>query len=908
MLFAFPRKSGRWITVRLRHALLPVFIAAVLVDHANAAPIAVDPASPSSSGATGASVDFDSNFFPQGMAPKVDISRFEKGYYVTPGTYRSDVIVNQKWRARTDVVMAMAPGTDRVLPCFNVAQLVGYGLDLKRLAAEGAGHVTVKPLPAGQFCAPLGDYIPDATASFSGTEQALTLSIPQLYLKHSAQGYVDPSQWDEGINAAVLNYNSNVYHSTYGGRGSTNAYLGVNASASLGSWHFYHLGAMTWSQDNGAHYSANATYVQHDIPTLKAQFAAGDIYTDGAIFDSIRLRGARIYSDDRMLPQSEQGYAPVVRGIAETNALVRVKQNGYIIYETSVAPGPFVIDDLYPTGYGGDLDVEVKEADGRIKHFSMPYAAVPMLLRQGLSRWSFAAGKASQQNLTDTPEFIQGIYQYGMTNMLTGYAGSIFGSDYQSVLLGAALNTKMGAFSADVTEARNRVPGQRGTQGQSFRLGYSKNLTDMGTNLAVAAYRYSTPGYVSFNDAIALRDVAARGLNTSTVALQRNRMDVNLSQTLGDHYGQLSFVTSRSDYWNQPGNQLDFSLSYSNQYKSLTYSLSAQRTRDTVQSVLPEMGPVNTIPGASIYSTPTGRQRDTLVYFTLSMPFGTSPRAPNMSAMYSHSKAAGSNSQVSANGVTGPDNRLSYNASLGNVSGGNTVNLNAQYNSTVGNAGVGYGHGSNYEQFNGSMSGGVVIHGGGINFSPPTSDTIGLVHAEGGEGAIIQNGQSSVVGDNGYGVVPYLQPYLLNTVSLDPKGTDSGVELKDTTHDVAPRAGAVVLLNYETVSGRALLIETTMPDGRPLPFGADVLDSAGNSVGVVGQGSRLFVRGVDTASTLTVRWGDTDAGACSIQINPTPPSKGSSNVMETIHAGVCHPTLQHVKPAAQADQRPSGSP
>lgn len=49
-----------------------------------------------------------------------------------------------------------------------------------------------------------------------------------------------------------------------------------------------------------------------------------------------------------MLPQSQQGYAPVVRGVADSNATVTVSQNGYTIYENHSGPGPFVIDDPFP--------------------------------------------------------------------------------------------------------------------------------------------------------------------------------------------------------------------------------------------------------------------------------------------------------------------------------------------------------------------------------------------------------------------------------------------------------------------------------------------------------------------------------------------------------------------------------
>lgn len=58
-----------------------------------------------------------------------------------------------------------------------------------------------------------------------------------------------------------------------------------------------------------------------------------------AIFDSVSFRGVQLASDDNMLPDSLKGFAPVVRGIAKSNAQVTIKQNGYTIYQTYVSPG-----------------------------------------------------------------------------------------------------------------------------------------------------------------------------------------------------------------------------------------------------------------------------------------------------------------------------------------------------------------------------------------------------------------------------------------------------------------------------------------------------------------------------------------------------------------------------------------
>ncbi len=75
----------------------------------------------------------------------------------------------------------------------------------------------------------------------------------------------------------------------------------------------------------------------------------------------------------------------------------------------------------------------------------------------------------------------------------------------------------------------------------------------------MAAYRYSTSGYVGLQDATYMRDAAARGENPDLIQRQRNRMDVNISQNLGDRYGQFFLTGSVLDYWNARGRQVNFS-------------------------------------------------------------------------------------------------------------------------------------------------------------------------------------------------------------------------------------------------------------------------------------------------------------------------------------------------------------
>lgn len=86
--------------------------------------------------------------------------------------------------------------------------------------------------------------------------------------------------------------------------------------------------------------------------------------------------GASLSSDERMLPPTLRGYAPQVMGIARTNARVVLSQNGRVLYQTNVAPGPFVIQDI-SEAVQGNIDVRVEEEDGRVTVFQVNAASVP---------------------------------------------------------------------------------------------------------------------------------------------------------------------------------------------------------------------------------------------------------------------------------------------------------------------------------------------------------------------------------------------------------------------------------------------------------------------------------------------------------------------------------------------------
>ena len=784
-------------------------------------------------------VEFNPAFFPNGANGKqVDVSRFSQGNVVLPGSYRVDVYLNGQWIGRETLSFVAVEGRDSAQMCLEREALVRFGIDLDAPLNQPAevDQPAAAPFAA---CEDVASYLPGSHSQFDPGENRLTLQVPQVYLARQARGYVDPKHWDSGVDAAFVRYNANTFAAQANGRSINSHYLGVNSGLNLGEWHWRHNGSFSRTAI-GSGYQSSSTYVQRELSPLRSQLVVGEIFTPGELFDSVRLRGASLFSDDRMLPDSQTGFAPVVRGIAETNARVTVRQRGVLLDEVSVAPGPFVLNDLFPTGYGGDLTVTVTEADGRQREFIVPFAANANLLRAGYSRYALSVGQLDEIGLRHPPTLMQATYQHGLSNLLTGYTGAVVGEDYQSQLVGAAFNTPLGALSLDLTNSSAKLPGHEAREGRSVQLRYSKNFTDTGTHFALGAYRYSTEGFLSVADAARVRGLAIDGLNLDNVSRLRDRMDISLNQSLGN--GSVYLTGSSQNYWNRKSGNLTFTTGYTSSWKGLHYTVSAQRTKDLLSDRV-----------------------DKQVELSLSFPLGSGARSPTLtSAAYRGNQSSGE--RVNLGGSLGERSEFTYGVGGTRTQGsGNATSADMKYQASHGVLSAGYGQSNSHRAASFGMTGGVVVHAGGVTFAPELGDTLGIVQASDAQGARINGNHGAQVGGNGYAIVPHLTPYRQNVVELDPKDLSVDVELKTAAQNVAPRAGSVVKLHFDTVSGQAILITALREDGGALPFGSDVFDEDGASVGIVGQGGKAFVRVARTQGRLTVKWGADASASCRLQ-------------------------------------------
>ncbi|WP_257219236.1 fimbria/pilus outer membrane usher protein [Janthinobacterium sp. BJB446] len=763
---------------------------------------------------------------------------YQKGNPVLPGTYRADIALNGQLKNRQDIRIHANDDGSHPVVCVSRKLLELLGVDMARLSPEATA------LLEADNCAELGKLIENATATFVPESQQVDISIPQISLRRDARGYVSPELWDSGVTSGILGYNFNSNYSKSRGDAYSSAYLGLDGGFNIGAWRLRHKGALSWRQTGGSQYQVLDTYARRDIIPLKSQLTLGDSNTSGEIFDTQSFRGVQLASDDRMLPNSLRGYAPVVRGIARTSARVTIRQAGNILLETTVAPGAFVIDDLYATGYGGDLNVTVSEADGSEQRFVVPYAAVTQLLRPGALRFGATAGVTRSHYLGRQAHFLQGTLQYGLNNSMTGYGGVQASADYLALLGGMAFATPIGAMSVDLSHAQTAVDAEK-AKGQSLRLSYNKNILSTGSNFSMAAYRFSTSGYLDFANAMQALDAERQGYATNMLDRPRNRLSLTADQSLGE-WGNLSISGYTQNYWNREGQDLQYQFSYHKRMGRISYGISANRSRMS-----------------------SGGMENRLL-LSVNLPLGGSAGmdAPQMSAQLSRNADGRYSQLATVSGTAGEDRQYGYGASVSRdgISGTSSGTLNGQYTGARAFAGATLGRGQDYTSASFNMNGSVVAHPGGVTLSPHRGDTMAVVHAPGAAGAKVAGYPGLRLDASGNAVVPYLRPYELNEVAIDPVGSSMDVEMRETSQQVAPRDGAVVFLKYGTNTGRAVLFQVRLPGGDALPFGATVKDEQGQSVGMVGQDGQLYARLKENSRQLSITWGGKAHERCTVPV------------------------------------------
>ena len=312
-------------------------------------------------------------------------------------------------------------------------------------------------------------------------------------------------------------------------------------------------------------------------------------------------------------------------------------------------------------------------------------------------------------------------------------------NEYQAASMGIGRDLmEFGAVSVDMTQSWATLPEQGTLSGGSYRVNYSKNFQETGSQVTFAGYRFSERNFMSMSEYLDARyrsnDVGGNK-EMYTISFNQQFQDLGLSAYLN---------YSHQTYWDRSAND--------------RYNLALSRYFD--------IGKVKNVSLTfSAYRNRYNESNDDGVYLSMSMPFGNSATI-SYSATVSgseHSQRVGYTDRLDAHN--------NYQINTGVARSGVLVSGNYNHigNSADINANASYQEGQ-YSSVGLGIQGGATItaEGGALHRVNTLGGTRLLLDTQGVSGVPVQ-GYGSSIRTNQFGkaVVGDVNSYYRNRASID---------------------------------------------------------------------------------------------------------------------------------------------
>jgi outer membrane usher protein FimD/PapC len=781
----------------------------------------------------------------------ISLSQFSREGYMMPGDYSLDVIVNGHSLGDEKKITYYQDDKDKnnSLICIPKNIVSQFGLKKeysnKVIWWHDDSCLTTSSIDGLTLKANLGS-------------SSLDITIPQAYMEYVSDTWDPPSRWDTGVTGVLFDYNVNAtasrtdqsYRDGHRYSVSGNGTTGIN----VGPWRLRAdwQGSLNHNTGKGTGTSSNLdfsqVYAYRPLPSIRSKLTLGETYYSSDVFDSFRFVGAKMESDDSMLPPNLRGYAPEVTGVAKSNAKVTISQQGRVIYQTQVAPGPFRIQDLSDS-VSGKLDVKVEEQNGEEQNFTVTTSDIPYLTRPGTIRYKVGVGKPegyeyknyhadneqeyaheSYTDMHDTdgaPLFASGEFSWGINSGWSLYGGGIGSNGYNALSLGVGRDLMaLGAVSFDASVARaSDLPKQHTKTGSSYRLSYSKDFDEYNSQITFAGYRFATKDFMTMNeylDAHSGDDSLDSDKQMYTASFDKEFPDIGLSVYLNYQH---------ETYWNSPENN-NFNLSMSKNFDLFSlHNLSASLT---------------------IYKNKYDSVDDYGGYLSLSVPVGENSSVSYNSTLsnsnhsnevsYYHTIDSNNNYQIAAGGSDGNATTRAYFTHLGDMAEVDAnVNYTADNSSSVGLT------------LRGGMT--ATAHGAALHRVNSMGGARMMVDTDGISDVPVK-GFGGVSHSNMFGkaVIADVNSYYRSSASIDLDKLEDNVETTNSVVQGTLTEGAIGYRKFAVISGEKSMATIRLRDGSFPPFGATIFNEENLQTGIVNDDGSVYLSGIQPNGKMIVKW------------------------------------------------------
>ncbi|MEZ2604121.1 fimbria/pilus outer membrane usher protein [Kluyvera intermedia] len=821
-------------------------------------------------------VEFNTDVLDVKDRKNISLSQFSHAGYLMPGEYTFTVSVNGQSLSGDRVIKYIKEG-DNSSVCVPKDVTQELGIKGKYLSKLAWWH--------NNECLSLKS-LDGMTVAGSLSTTTLSINIPQIYMEYVSDDWDPPSRWDEGVGGVIFDYNFDALIGRYGSSYGDSKYYNISGNGTtgvnVGAWRLradwqgrLNYTASSNQKQSDRNIEVSQIYLFRPLPSIKSKLTLGETYYNSDVFDSFRFVGGYIESDDNMLPPNLRGYAPEVSGVAKTNAKVTISQQGRVLYQTQVAPGPFRIQDL-SDAVTGKLDVKVEEQGGEIQTFTVNTSDIPYLTRPGSIRYKLAVGtpegyKSISENTSDADEsddtfadmhhtygagmFAASEFSWGISSGWSMYGGVINSKDYNALSFGGGRDLlQFGAVALDASVARAQLPydGEKNT-GTSYRLSYSKNFDDYDSQISFAGYRFSTRDFMTMDeylDACASGDTSDNDKKMYTITFNKQFREQKLSVYLN---------YSHNTYWDSPRKN-NFNVSVSKTmdvfgFKNISTSLTAFKNQ---YNGMTDFGTYLSL------SVPVG-ENSTL---SLSSSYGNS--ASNEVSYY-HTIDSNNSYELAAGGADGKATSRAYVSHMGDLA---EVDANVNY------------QGGNSSSAGVTLRGGITAtrHGLVLHRMGLMGGTRLMVDTDGVSGVPVR-GLTGLEHTNMFGkaVIDDVNSYYRTSVNIDLDELDSDVDVIHSVVQGTLTEGAIGYRTFSVVSGQKAMAILRLDDGSSPPFGATVFNTDGLQTGIVNDDGSVYLSGIQPDEVMSVKW---DGQVCDITLPASPVKAGAGLLLPCSHLRV----------------------
>jgi len=614
---------------------------------------------------------------------------------------------------------------------------------------------------------------------------------------------------DRSQPGAFLNYDVVVAHASGDAAAHPATLNGLFEVGAFNRWGEATTTALRSSEANDPNLIRLDTTFTQDRPDTLASLRVGDSISGISSWGgAVHFGGVQWSTDFTTQPGFVTTPLAGIRGEAVLPSTLDLYINNALRLQTTIPPGPFAIDDLPANSGQGDARVVVRNMLGQEQTISVPYYVSPLLLRAGLSSYSYEIGAARDNYGLTSNDYGRGLLvatdRYGFSDTFTGEAhAEILAAQQTAGLGGVWLVRSLGVMNAAVAASHSDLG-----DAAMLQFGFERQWH---TLAAGGSVRYAESTFVEIGMVpTSLPPVRQVQAYISLPVPKRGSLSVN--------YTQQDYRTAA------PAHLLSVQASWpvgARGFLGLT-GLKPLRGGDGPQFGLNftlAMGSRSTVTASAVRQD---HGNETEVQAQQNLPAGTGMG-------YRVMAGTGATEQLDAT-MQYQNDAGTYALQAARVDGQTNTSLEAQ--------------------------GGIALFNDRLYFSRKLDESFAVVQVGNFPNVHIyaDNQVVAETDDTGTALVPRIRAYERNPLRIEQADLPLDVDIDTLEKDAIPYRRSGVRVDFDLHRSLGALVTLIEQDGLPIPVGAVAMVAGNDTEFPVGTKGETYLSGLSQSSLVRVSW------------------------------------------------------